>query len=42
MSFDNTILDKESIELLHDRICPYATMSLKHVSEKTKPQYTLQ
>lgn len=42
MSFDNTILDEESIRLLHDRICPHAAMSLKHVGENTLPQYTLQ
>lgn len=42
MSFDNTILDEESIMLLHDRICPNTKLSIKHMSNKHKPQYTLQ
>lgn len=42
ISFDNTIDDKESIEKLHELICPGASLNLKHVGKNNKPQYTLQ
>lgn len=44
IAFNNTIDDKEAIELLHKRICPDSSLLIKNYTHnrRKKPQYTLQ